>query len=33
MNWEIWTDVYTKLCLKQITNENLKNKIKYLINH
>ena len=23
MNWEIRTDIYTLLCMKQITNENL----------
>ena len=23
MNWEIGTDIYTLLCIKQITNENL----------
>ena len=23
MNWEVETDIYTLLCIKQITNENL----------
>ena len=23
MNWEIGTDMYTRLCIRQITNENL----------
>ena len=23
MNWEIGTDTYTLLCIKQVTNENL----------
>ena len=23
MNWEIETDIYTLLCIKQVTNENL----------
>ena len=23
MNWEIGTDIYTLLCMKQVTNENL----------
>ena len=23
MNWEIWTDICTLLCIKQVTNDNL----------
>ena len=31
MNWEIGIDIYTPICIKQITNKNLlyKNKIKF----
>ena len=28
MNWEIWIDIYTLICIKQISNKNLLYKNK-----